>query len=138
MADIKGGCLCGAVRFSGSGDPLFMANCHCADCRKSSASGHMSLLGLPKDKVQFTGEMSEYEIKADSGATVAHHFCPTCGSQIYNNTTNGPGNVAIVATTLDDPSVFSPQAVVYASGAAPWDPPYDGVPHFEKMPPAGG
>ena len=136
MAEIEGGCLCGAVRYKASGDPLFMANCHCDDCRKSSAAGHMSLMGFTQDNLNLTGDLTNYEMKADSGATVTHHFCPKCGSQVYNNTTNAPQNVALVAATLDNPEAFSPQAVVFASKAAPWDPPAAGVPHFPKMPPS--
>lgn len=137
MAEIKGGCLCGAVRYTSQAKPTFMANCHCEDCRKSSAAGHMSLLGLPASEVSFEGALSEYKMTAESGGAVTHHFCPSCGSQIYNNTTNNPDGVAVVASTLDNPDIFSPQACVYASKAMSWDRPKEGVPHFEKMPPRG-
>ena len=135
MTEFKGGCLCGAVRYAADAEPTFMANCHCMDCRKSSAAGHMSLFGLPADKVELTGAMSEYSITADSGGTVTHSFCPTCGAQIHTRTTNSPDGVNIVAATLDDPAIFSPQVTVYASNATPWDPPKEGIPQFEKMPP---
>ena len=97
----------------------------------------MSLFGMPADKVDITGQMSEYAMTADSGGTVTHHFCPTCGAQLYTKTTNSPGGINIVATTLDNPDIFSPQVSVYASNATPWDPPKEGVPQFEKMPPRG-
>ncbi len=137
MAEITGGCLCGAVRYTANAEPTFMANCHCVDCRKSSAAGHMSLFGLPADKVEFSGTMSEYAMTADSGAAVTHHFCPNCGGQIFNNTSNNPDGVAVVAASLDNPDIFSPQVSVYASRATPWDPPKEGIPQFEKMPPRG-
>lgn len=137
MAEIKGGCLCGAIRYVADADPTFMANCHCQDCRKSSAAGHMSLMGLPAAKVAFTGAMSEYSINADSGGTVTHNFCPTCGAQIFTTSSNSPDGVHIVAASLDSPDIFSPQVSVYASSATPWDPPKEGIPQFEKMPPRG-
>ena len=137
MTEFKGGCLCGAVRYAADAEATFMANCHCMDCRKSSAAGHMSLFGLPADKVSIEGDVSEYSMTADSGATVTHHFCPNCGAQVYTKTTNIPAGLAIVATTLDNPASFSPQATVYASNATPWDPPKEGIPQFEKMPPRG-
>lgn len=137
MAEIKGGCLCGAVRYQANAEPAFMANCHCEDCRKSSAAGHMSLMGLPAAAISFEGALTEYEMTADSGATVTHHFCPTCGSQLYNNTSNNPDGLVLVASTLDNPDLFSPQVCVYASKATAWDQPKEGIPHFEKMPPRG-
>lgn len=135
MTNIKGGCLCGAVRYSSNAEPTFMANCHCTDCRKSSASGHKSLMGLPKAGVTVDGELSAYQMQAESGGTVTHRFCPTCGSQISSHSSNNPDGIALVAATLDDPAIFSPQASVYASSAMEWDPPKDGIPQFEKMPP---
>jgi hypothetical protein len=87
--------------------------------------------------VKLKGDVKAYEMKADSGATVTHHFCPGCGSQLYNDTTNNPGMMALVASTLDDPALFSPQVAVYTSSATPWDQPVAGMPHFEKMPPRG-
>ena len=137
MTEFKGGCLCGAVRYAADAEPAFMANCHCDDCRKSSAAGHMSLIGLPKDAVEFSRSISEYKMTAESGATVSHNFCPSCGSQIFSTTSNGPNNLELVAATLDDSTLFSPQAVVYALKATPWDRPHEGVPHFDKMPPRG-
>ena len=137
MTEFKGGCLCGAVRYIADAEPTFMANCHCMDCRKSSAAGHMSLFGLPADKVEFTGVMSEYSMTADSGGTVTHSFCPNCGTQIHTGSTNSPGGVNIVAASLDDPALFLPQVSVYAGNATPWDPPKADIPQFEKMPPRG-
>ena len=137
MTEIKGGCLCGAVCYTADADPTFMANCHCMDCRKSSAAGHMSLFGLPADKVEFTGVMSVYSMTADSGGTVTHSFCPTCGAQMFTSSTNSPDNVHIVAASLDNPDIFSPQVSVYASSATSWDRPKEGIPQFDKMPPRG-
>ncbi len=41
----------------------------------------------------------------------------------------------IVASTLDDPEVFQPQASLYTSRALSWDPPNPGTMHFDEMPP---
>jgi len=64
MTEFKGGCLCGAVRYAANAEPAFMANCHCDDCQKSSAAGHMSLIGLPKDAVEFSRQAVVYALKA--------------------------------------------------------------------------
>ena len=34
----KGGCLCGAVRFSISGEPVVQLFCYCTDCRQVSGT----------------------------------------------------------------------------------------------------
>lgn len=137
MAKISGSCLCGAVKYRGETEPKVMVNCHCEDCRKSSAGGHMSLMMVSAADVSFSGPVSSYEIKADSGARVTHNFCPTCGSQMYNTNENMKGMNVLVASTLDDPELFAPQATVYASRALPWDQPNPSTQHFDEMPPRG-
>lgn len=130
--------MCGSVRYAGEGDPVFMGNCHCADCRKSSASGHMALLAVPAAGMDVNGEVSTYEMSADSGATVTHNFCPNCGSPMFNTNSTMPGVIVFVASSLDDPEIYKPAVTVYASRALSWDQPDAYTKQFEKMPPMGG
>ncbi len=39
MAGLKGGCLCGAVRYSVSAEPAMQAVCHCRNCQRQAGSG---------------------------------------------------------------------------------------------------
>jgi len=36
--EIKGGCLCGAVRYTAQADPTSATVCHCRDCQKFTGS----------------------------------------------------------------------------------------------------
>ena len=38
MPQIAGGCLCGKVRYSASGDPVFVGVCHCTDCQTGTGN----------------------------------------------------------------------------------------------------
>ena len=31
----RGGCLCGALRYEATAEPLYAGLCYCADCRKA-------------------------------------------------------------------------------------------------------
>ena len=42
-----GGCLCGAVRYSFTGEPLMQAVCHCKNCQRQAGSGWSMLIALP-------------------------------------------------------------------------------------------
>jgi len=137
MTKISGSCLCGAVTYEGDVEPVFMGDCHCLDCRKSSGSGHFALILAPVAAINVKGEVKKYDLIGDSGATVTRHFCPTCGTQIYNTNTNPAmqGMMTLIATTLDDPEYYAPQMAVYAKRALSWDQPQAGIPHFAELPP---
>jgi len=131
----RGGCLCGGVRYESKAMPVMAGHCQCADCRKSSGSGHCSHLAVPEDAVSVTGKVASFDKPADSGNIVSRAFCPTCGAPVYSRNSAIPHLVFFRASSLDDLEVFKPQMVVYASRAASWDHIDPKLPSFEKMPP---
>jgi hypothetical protein len=132
---VSGECLCGAVQYSGEADPLFQVKCYCSDCRKTSGAGHAAMIGFPIGAVSITGDVNEFRSTADSGTAVTRGFCPSCGSGVYSRNAAMPHIIFLRASTLDDPDLFSPQLVVYASRAPAWDPVSEGVPTFSESPP---
>lgn len=134
---LKGGCLCGAVKYEATGEPIVTGHCHCVDCRKSSGTGHCTHIAMRADSVQLTGVMSSYGRPADSGNMVERFFCPNCGSPIYSKNLAMPGMVFMRASSLDDPDQITPQMTVYASRAAKWDVPDASLPTFQEMPQGG-
>jgi hypothetical protein len=131
----SGGCACGAIRSECTAEPIMAGHCQCVDCQKSSGAGHGSHLAVPKAAVKLTGRPSEYRRKADSGSTVTHGFCPTCGSPIYGESSGMPGMITLRAGSLDDPGRFRPQMVVYTARGRAWDHLDPALPRFERMPP---
>ena len=130
-----GSCLCAAVSYTCSAEPIMAGHCHCIDCRKASGTGHSSLLAVPKDAVNVTGEIKIFDAPADSGNMVGRAFCPNCGCAIYSVNSGMPDLVFIGASSLDDPEIFTPEFVVYAGRAPSWDHMDPDLPSFETMPP---
>jgi len=88
MSDpIVGGCLCGAVRYTITADPMFGGKCYCNDCRKASSTGHAAVMAIPEDGFSVTGALTGYESPGGSGQPITRHFCTTCGSAIYSTPT---------------------------------------------------
>lgn len=136
MSDTKtGGCLCGAVRYEYSGEPLFAGNCYCTDCQKFSGSGHLAIMGLPENAVSIEGEVSSYTMTGDSGQPITRYFCKTCGSPVGASIAGGLRTV--YAGTLDDPAAFKPGHSIYTGRAQDWDKPDAAIRGFEGGPPAG-
>lgn len=121
MPTLTGRCACGAIRYSISAEPGFSFHCQCRQCQRASGGGHASLFIVPKDVVTVEGELKFFDQTADDGATVSRGFCPHCGSPLLGRTTGYPDIMMVAAASLDDPSQFKPQKVVFCANKQPWD-----------------
>ncbi|WP_407276554.1 GFA family protein [Halothiobacillus sp. DCM-1] len=117
----SGHCLCQQIHYSADTPPVFMGNCHCRDCQRSSGSGFIPAMIFPETAVKVTGSVQYFSSQADDGSTHQRGFCPTCGSQLFSRFSNLPGMIGTKAGTLNQPSDFVPQMDFYVASAAPWD-----------------
>jgi len=130
-----GGCLCGAVRYECSAEPVVSGFCHCRDCQRETGSAFGSTLFVPRNAVTIRGDVRYYETTGDSGNVVSRGFCPTCGARLFGKPALLPEVTAIRAGSLDDPSWFRPERHIFVSSAQPWDFINPELPRFAKMPP---
>ena len=122
MSDrISGGCHCGNLRFEAEGEAKAQFHCQCANCAKLSNTGHASLMIVSSEGFSATGEIGRYEFNSDSDNVITRHFCPRCGTGVYNSVNAYPGIVFLMASGLDDPERFQPNAVLFTSSAPSWD-----------------
>ena len=116
---IRGGCLCGAVRFEIDPSAILLFNfCHCSRCQKRSGSAHTSQLQVVADKFQWIqgmDSMSWYE----SSPGVRGPFCSTCGCRLPSYT-NQEELVAVPAGLLDGDPGVRPEINIHCNSAAPW------------------
>ena len=133
---IAGGCLCGAVRYQVEGEPVWAVLCHCRDCQRSSGTGHVPVMGMPKSSFTVSGQTTTYTARGSSGLGSVRHFCPTCGSLLFGTTAVAPDAVSIYVGTLDDPSVFQPDTVMFKRDRHPWDITAGELTEFDTMPTA--
>jgi hypothetical protein len=129
-----GACLCGAVRYECSAEPVFAGNCHCRDCQKASGSPFVAVMAVPATEVKITGDVKYYDSKVDSGRTFSRGFCPECGARLFGKSSGLPHLTLITAGSLDDPSRFQPAMDFYVSSAQPWDHMNPALPKFPKLP----
>ena len=128
MTDIVGGCLCGRVRYRGSAEPLFTANCHCKHCQKTTGTSFSIVLGLPRDSLVLEGgPLTTYRDTGESGMAVQRKFCGTCGSPVLSEVEAAPTLVFLKGGTLDDTSQLQPQMDIWCDHAQPWLPARGGV-----------
>jgi hypothetical protein len=130
-----GRCLCGAVSYRISSAPVRMAQCHCRDCQRASGTGHTSQAFFKAADVEVQGKTTSFAVTAESGNTVTRHFCPTCGSRVWNENTGRPGIMAVTVGCMDSCDWYTPEAVVYTRSRAGWDVTSVDIPNFEAMQP---
>jgi hypothetical protein len=113
----QGGCLCSAIRFRISGEPVFSSICHCATCRRASAAPTVAWLTFDRGQVEIlSGNPRTYR----SSQGVARQFCGTCGSQLSYETVESPTTIDITTASLDNPNLFPPTMETWVEHRVSW------------------
>jgi hypothetical protein len=131
----RGGCQCGGVQITVTGEPIVAVNCHCLVCQRLSGSGHLFVLVYPAQNTEIVGEPAQFKYRADSGKMATRYFCAGCGSQLYGTSEQMPNTYGINAACLENTSAYRPKITAYAKRLQPWDHLAEGVPSFPAMPP---
>lgn len=131
---LKGGCLCGAVKYEVTGVPQRFYHCHCSRCRKSSGTGHATNLMMSDAKLVFTsGESLLKQFKVPEAKRFTRQFCRNCGGSVarFVPETNA---VVIPAGSLDDKIPIKPQARIFWDSRTDWSCDGDSLPRFSEYP----
>jgi hypothetical protein len=90
---------------------------------------------MPKAQFKLRGEVKSYTTSGASGKKGIRHFCPTCGSLLFGTPEITPDTVTIYVGSLDDPSVFKPEAVIFRRSRYAWDVTTGHLQEFDALPP---
>ena len=113
MPEIKGGCLCGAVRYTAEADGMAATVCHCRDCQKFTGTAFATLLMVPKTSFAVTGPVKTHTGVGGSGLPVLRHFCSECGSSLAEEPGTRPGLAILFAGTFDDIAQVTPAREIF-------------------------
>ena len=116
---LSGSCLCGAVRYTATGEAQRFYHCHCSRCRKASGTGHASNLFLQGTLSWESGEDMLKIYKLPEAKLFANTFCQNCGSRMPRFIEKA-GMVFIPAGSLDDEPDIGPQARIFTGSRAAW------------------
>jgi hypothetical protein len=125
-----GGCLCGAVRYLASADPIRAVNCHCATCRRISGAAFMTFVHFPKSAFAWTdGEPRRYR----SSPEAERGFCAVCGSTLSMHEAVLADRVQVSLGSLDRPDLVRPHDHVWTKRQLPWLKVVDDLPRFATI-----
>jgi hypothetical protein len=118
---LRGGCLCGAVRYECTGDTEDASYCHCDDCKKATGGHYTVGVLVQAAKLRIVcGRVKGYTTIADSGRKITREFCPSCGSPLFTRAEKCPNLVFLKAGCLDEPELIKPSCQVWTRCAVPW------------------
>ena len=111
MAERRGGCLCGGVRYRVTAPLDHMDACHCGMCRKVSG-GIVLGLNVPVDGIVWERDATLRTYASSDWAE--RGFCSACGSSLFwRIATPGAGWLSLMAGTLDDLSGLTLKTEIY-------------------------
>ncbi|MFF3573077.1 GFA family protein [Nocardia jiangxiensis] len=121
---MNGGCVCGNIRFSATGEPDFPHLCSCPHCQRLSGAPVIAWVDFPEKGFGWTGPGGEPRWFQTYPATETHPaiergFCPDCGASVASRG-DVPGNVGVTIFALDDHSALVPEHQSFKDNAVPW------------------
>jgi hypothetical protein len=123
---LRGGCICGAIRYEISQEPLRVYACHCMDCQRFTGSAFAVGVVVPAEAFQLTGLETRLVPNGitEGGRLKRVAACPECGTRLFGDLRPDWHRKDMVRTvlggTLDDTSWLRPTIHVWTRSAQPW------------------
>lgn len=133
-----GRCACGAVTLKIEGKPIATRQCWCRQCQQIAAGGPTHNAIFKAADVAVGGTLASSRWTAASGNSLTFHFCPSCGTQVYGQSSARPHLMTVRFGMLDEPHGLRPEAVIWTDDAPAWahiDPALESWPRQPPAPP---
>ena len=118
--DHTGGCLCRAVRFRITAEPIAMRLCWCRDCQYFASGNATVNVVFPSGAIRIEGEPRDYRSVADSGSVMHRHFCAVCGTHLFSASEARPHLIIVRNGALDETALARPSATIWTASAPEW------------------
>ena len=107
---LRGGCHCGAVRFSvTAAPPDTVLDCNCSICARS---GYLHWIVAEADFDLESGDVALIRYRFGTGAA-EHLFCGTCGVKAFYRPRSHPGSWSVNWRCIDPGHGFKPRIELF-------------------------
>lgn len=129
---LRGGCLCGQVRYAIAPLPsqtsiIDAGYCHCRLCQRASGAPVVAWATVRRAALHMlAGTGTTYASSAKGRRT----FCPRCGTALFFTHADQPDTVDITLASLDDPAALTPAYHIWTQQRQPWLALHDALPRY--------
>ena len=116
---IRGGCLCGGIRYEISGELTEMCMCHCQMCRRAHGAPFANYAALNPRALRYT-QGEDLIVRYASSAEAVRTFCSRCGGKLVFQSSTTPDEIWIASGTFDDDPGIRTTSHIYVDSKAPW------------------
>jgi hypothetical protein len=132
--ELNGSCLCGAIRFTVTGELGQTLNCHCSICRKAHSSAFRTRSAVRSDQLAWTAG-AELIGRYESSPTTVRCFCTRCGTRLHSEYRDHPGLFGVPLGLFDGDPGVRPEAHIFVGSKADWYEITDDLPQYQEFPP---
>jgi len=120
-APYDGGCICGAIRYRVTDEPLTLYACHCTDCQRHFGSSFGLSMIVSRTALQLLqGHPKKYAVALPGGLQRHGKFCGECATRLWGEPVKFPQVVVVRPGTLDDTTWLDPVAHIWTRSAQQW------------------
>ena len=130
-AEIQGGCMCGAVRFTLSEAPSEAGYCHCTRCQRRTGTAASAQARIDASGFALLSGADSIGAWRHSDGGFEKCFCMRCGSQLFSRNPDDPSPMSIRMSAFDAPPPVTPSYRQFVNYAASWEAiPDDGLQRY--------
>ncbi len=125
----EGGCLCGAVRYRVTGEPVAATLCHCRSCRRASGGTNVAWAVFALTDFEW---LWGFPAAYSSSPGLEWLFCRNCGSLVGYRRASRPDHMDVTIGTLDHPEHYPPTVEIWLEHRIHWEPLDPDLPKRER------
>jgi hypothetical protein len=134
---IRGGCLCGAVRYEVAAPFVSSSYCHCTRCQRRTGSAAAASARIQPGSLRILAG-ADLVTAWTPPEGFSKCFCSACGGALWSRDPRDPEVLSVRLGTVEGDPGIRPQWRQFVAFAAPWEPiPDDGLPRFDEGRPPG-
>ena len=117
---LTGRCLCGAIHYRITDEPITIYACHCSECQRQSGSAFGLSMWVAHDALEIAAGMPKCWRRHIEDRYVDVFFCADCGTTLFVEPQRAPEVRIVKPGTLDDTKWLHPIGHQWVHSAQPW------------------